>query len=133
MTQALRQQVRERAGHRCEYCRLRQEHEPDRPFHVEHIIATQHRGGDGLENLALACQLCNLLKAPNLSSLDPDTEELVRLFHPRNDAWEDHFRVEGAMIAGRTDVGRTTAWLLEMNSEDRVELRRTLIELGEWP
>jgi hypothetical protein len=37
------------------------------------------------------------------------------------------------MIAGRTDVGRTTAWLLEMNSEDRVELRRTLIDLGEWP
>lgn len=133
MTPALRRQVRERAGQRCEYCRLRQEHEPDRPFHVEHIIATQHRGGDSGENLALACQLCNLLKGPNLSGLDPDTEVLVRLFHPRNDVWEDHFRVGGAMIVGRTDVGRTTAWLLEMNGEDRVELRRTLIELGEWP
>ena len=133
MTPALRQQVRGRAGHRCEYCHLRQEHEPDRPFHIEHIIAMQHRGGGEVENLALACQLCNLLKGPNLSGLDPETEELVRLFHPRNDVWTDHFRTDGARIVGRTNVGRTTAWLLEMNSEDRVELRRTLIELGEWP
>lgn len=132
MKQAVRQQVRDRAGQRCEYCRLKQAHEPDRPFHVEHIIATCHRGGDGLDNLALACQWCNLLKGPNLTGLDPDTEQLVRLFHPRRDAWTDHFRMEGARIIGVSDVGRTTAWLLEMNSDDRLELRATLFELGEW-
>ena len=133
MTAALRRQVRSRAGERCEYCRLRQEHEPERPFHVEHIIAISHRGGDGLENLALACQLCNLLKGPNLSGIDPDTEQLERLFHPRKDAWDEHFRIPGATILGRTAIGRTTAWLLEVNSDDRVELRATLLELGEWP
>ena len=74
-----------------------------------------------------------MLKGPNLSSIDPDTEELVRLFHPRKDVWENHFRLDEAMIAGVTDIGRTTAWLLEMNSDDRVELRGTLIELREWP
>src|SRR5438094_709974 len=83
MTQTLRRRVRARAGDRCEYCRLKQEHEPDRPFHVEHVIARSHRGGDAPSNLALACQLCNLLKGPNLSSIDPDTEKLERLFHPR--------------------------------------------------
>ena len=77
--------------------------------------------------------MCNLLKGPNLSSIDPGTEELVRLFHPRKDVWEEHFWLDGAMIAGVTDIGRTTAWLLEMNSDDRVELRGTLIELREWP
>lgn len=133
MKQALRAQVRERAGERCEYCRLRQEHEPDRPFHVEHIIATKHRGGDDLDNLALACQLCNLLKGPNLSSIDPDTEKLERLFHPRKDQWAEHFRLEGAFIVRLTAIGRTTAWLLEMNGDDRVELRATMIALGEWP
>ena len=133
MTQAVRRQVRARAGGRCEYCRLRQEHEPHRPFHVEHIIASSHRGGDDSANLALACQLCNLLKGPNLSGIDPDTEKLVRLFHPRKEAWSKHFRIEGAVIVGTTAIGRTTAWLLEMNSDDRVELRETLIELGEWP
>jgi hypothetical protein len=131
MKQAHRQFVRDRAGNRCEYCRLKQEHEPDRPFHVEHIIATCHRGGDELDNLALACQWCNLLKGPNLAGRDPDMGKLVRLFHPRQDAWPDHFRMDGARIIGVGDVGRTTAWLLEMNSDERLELRATLIDLGE--
>ena len=129
----MRRRVRIRAGDRCEYCHLKQEHEPDRSFHVEHIIATSHRGGDEPDNLALACKLCNLLKGPNLTSIDPDTEKLERLFHPRREVWSDHFRLEGAVIIGITAVRRTTAWLMEMNNDDRVELRATLIELGEWP
>lgn len=133
MREALRQRVRIRAGDRCEYCHLKQEHEPDRSFHVEHIIAMSHRGSDEPDNLALACQLCNLLKGPNLTSIDPATEKLERLFHPRREVWSDHFRLEGARIIGITAVGRTTAWLMEMNSDDRVDLRATLIELGEWP
>ncbi len=133
MSPARRRQVRARAGERCEYCRLRQEHEPHRPFHTEHIIAASHRGGDELGNLSLACQLCNLLKGPNLSGIDPETEKLQRLFHPRKDVWSEHFTIEGAEIVSTPAIGRTTAWLLEMNSDDRLELRETLIELGEWP
>lgn len=128
-----RMMVRERAAHRCEYCHLRQEHEPTRTFHVEHVIAQQHRGSDDLENLALSCQLCNLLKGTNLTSLDPDSDQLTRLFHPRKDAWSQHFSIDGAHIVGKTDVGRTTVWLLEMNCEERVTLRSVLQELGEWP
>jgi hypothetical protein len=122
-----------RAGARCEYCRLREDHEPERRFHVEHVIATKHGGGDELENLAFACQFCNLLKGPSLASIDPDTAELVRLFHPRKNVWTEHFWIEGAIIVGVTAVGRTTAWLLEMNSPERVQLREILIELQEWP
>jgi 5-methylcytosine-specific restriction endonuclease McrA len=55
MDERLRQFVRERAGHRCEYCRLSQEAEPFFAYHIEHIIARQHGGGDNSENLALAC------------------------------------------------------------------------------
>ena len=133
MDARLRQIVRERAGHRCEYCRLRQAHEPTRPFHVEHIIALQHRGTDDLENLALACQLCNLLKGTNLTSLDPDTNLLTPLFHPRQHVWDEHFRMDGPVIFGLSDLGRTTVWLLEMNCVERVALRAVLIESGEWP
>ena len=57
---AVRRRVRERAGERCEYCRLRAEQDRFHPFHIEHIVARQHRGGDDLENLALACHQCNL-------------------------------------------------------------------------
>ena len=41
MEESLRRYVRSRAGDRCEYCRLRQEHETLTPFHVEHVIAAQ--------------------------------------------------------------------------------------------
>jgi hypothetical protein len=133
MTRALRREVTLRARSRCEYCRLRQEHEPDSTFHVEHVIATSHRGSDDLKNLALACQLCNLRKGPNLSSIDPDSGGLERLFHPRSDMWADHFGIDGPLIFGLTAIGRTTAWLLEFNNVNRVDLRAALIELGEWP
>ena len=51
MDATVKRQVRERADDRCEYCRLRQRHEQDRRFHVEHIIALRHGGQDDLANL----------------------------------------------------------------------------------
>ena len=54
MDERLRQTVRERADHRCEYCCLRQEAEPFFAYHVEHIVARQHGGTDDNANLALA-------------------------------------------------------------------------------
>ena len=131
MDQALRDQVRQRAGNRCEYCGLRQEHDHFHPFHVEHIVARQHGGSDRLENLALACQQCNLHKGPNLTGRDPDTNEVTRLFDPRKDNWSDHLARSGRRIVGRSATGRTTAWLLQMNSDERLELRAALLELGE--
>ena len=111
------QTVRERAGNRCEYCRLPQEFSALQ-LHIEHIIAHQHGGPDELENLALACPECNYHKGTNLTSIDPDTGEVTSLFHPRRQRWEDHFRRDGARIVGRTPVGRTTVWLLEINTGD---------------
>ena len=127
----LNRRVLERAGGRCEYCRLRQEHEPNRRFHIEHIIARRHRGADDFSNLALACALCNLQKGGCIRGLDPDGNEFTRLFHPRQDQWTEHFRREGARIVGRTEVGRTTVWLLDMNCDDRIKMRLALEALGE--
>lgn len=132
MTGAGRDFVRQRAGGRCEYCRLPDFALAPEDFHVEHIIARQHRGSDDPENLAWACIYCNLYKGPNLTSIDPDTGTLTPLFHPRRDRWEEHFRLDGARIAGRTSVGRTTAWLLEMNAEIVVHLRTSLLLEGRW-
>lgn len=126
----VRQAVRERAADRCEYCRMRQEWEPFYPYHIEHVVAQQHRGSDDLDNLALACRNCNLLKGPNLTGLDPDGDHLVRLFHPRSQHWHEHFRMEQGFVIGQTDVGRTTAFLLEMNSPHRLELR--MVNLADW-
>ena len=132
MTAAQREAVRRQAGGRCEYCRLPDSAMELEDFHVEHIIARKHGGADDADNLAWACIFCNLYKGPNLASFDPDTGELTRLFHPRRDRWEQHFRFEGSVIVGLTPVDRTTCWLLELNSEIFTTLRISLMREERW-
>jgi hypothetical protein len=131
MDARLRELVRERADHRCEYCRLPQSALPWARFHIEHIRAQQHGGSDDLANLALACRRCNGFKGPNLTAIDPATDAIVPLFNPRQDRWREHFAVEDLHIVGLTDVGRATAALLNMNDPDRLQLRSELTALGE--
>jgi 5-methylcytosine-specific restriction endonuclease McrA len=64
MSAALRQLVRDRAGHRCEYRHVRQADDPFFTFHVEHIVPRQHGGATVESNLALACHHCSLHKGP---------------------------------------------------------------------
>jgi hypothetical protein len=129
MDASTRQLVRDRAGLRGEYCRMPERHSALR-FHVEHILPRQHGGTDAAENLALAGPECNLRKGPNLTGIDPDTGVITRLFHPRSDRWEDHFVRDGAAISGLTPTGRTTAWLLDFDSPDRLRWRQLLAESG---
>jgi hypothetical protein len=123
MNAATKLLVRERAGYRCEYCQLHQADSPLATLHVEHVIPRKHGGLDDLDNLALACIDCNLRKGPNLTGLDPDTNEITELFHPRRHRWEDHFSWEGAYLVGKTAIGRTTVRVLDMNSDDQLNLR----------
>src|SRR5258705_13210634 len=111
---ALRQQVRERAGQRCEYCLLAEvqaffPHEPD------HIIAQKHGGESTLENLAFACFDCNRFKGSDIASFDPVTSELVPLFNPRRQRWHEHFGIEGGRIIPLTPAGRVTESILRLN------------------
>lgn len=131
MEHAIRQMVRQRAKDRCEYCRLRQAHEPTCPLHLDHIIAIKHQGAGTLENLAFACGVCNRAKGTNVAGIDPDSGELTRLYHPRKDTWDEHFLRDGALILRRTAIGRTTVWVLQMNIAPRFELIKLLLKLGE--
>jgi 5-methylcytosine-specific restriction endonuclease McrA len=94
--------------------------------HVEHIVAKQHGGSDDAENLALACHRCNLQKGPNLAGIDPVSGELVPLFHPRRDEWNNHFRLLEVHIEGVTPTRRATVKVLAMNDARRLELRTEL-------
>src|SRR5439155_20054658 len=98
----------------------------------DHIVARQHGGSDALTNLAWSCHRCNSLKGTNLVGVDPDSEKIVRLFNPRMDRREKHFNIQDGRIWGLTAVGRATVWLLQMNSRDRVAMRRILMEDGLW-
>jgi hypothetical protein len=125
MDLALVELVRRRAGGLCEYCHLPQQFSELR-FHIEHIIPRQHGGTEDAENLALACPDCNLVKGPNLTGVDPGTHRVVRLFHPRRDMWAEHFALDGALVVGKTPVGRATVSLLRVNDGQRQRVR-TLI------
>jgi len=131
MDAALRALVSQRAGGRCEYCRMRQEHLP-LALQLEHIIAKQHGGTDEADNLAMGCDRCNAFKGPNLSGIDPESGEIVTLFNPRTQLWQEHFTSDEARIAGLTPVGRATVRVLNMNAPRRIRLRMALLERGEW-
>jgi 5-methylcytosine-specific restriction endonuclease McrA len=122
MTVATRALVRQRAAHRREYCQLHQEDSPLAALHIEHIRPLKH-GGSGDANLCLACIDCNLHKAPNLTGIDPETDAVTPLFHPRQQRWDDHFRWDGIHLIGQTAVGRTTIRVLCLNSDEQLELR----------
>lgn len=47
----------------------------------------------------------------------------VRLYHPRNDVWAEHFTHEAVRIAGRTPIGRATVQVLSMNAYDLLLIR----------
>lgn len=122
----LRAQIRARARHRCEYCLVSESltlalHE------VDHIIAAKHGGATTADNLALCCTLCNKHKGSDLTSIDPETGEMERLFHPRRDHWEDHFELRGGEILARSAIGRVTVRLLRLNRPERISEREIMM------
>jgi hypothetical protein len=129
---ALIRQIRHRAGGCCEYCHMPEEF-TDIPFEIDHIIARKHDGATVPGNLALSCFRCNAFKGSDLSGRDPRTRRLTPLFNPRRHKWTVHFRWAGAVIVGRTPIGRTTASVLKMNDPFRVALREELFDEGVFP
>ena len=128
----LREVVQRRARGRCEYCLLHEEdarlpHEPD------HILACKHRGQTRAENLAWACFACNRFKGSDIASVDLETGQIVRLFDPRRDNWDSHFRLEYGRILPHTPEGRVTEYLLQLNRPERVLARLALSAAGRYP
>ena len=123
MDAATRDIVRNRANSRCEYCELHEDQSPLAALHIDHILPRKHGGADDLGNLALACIDCNLHKGSNVAGYDPETKQLTGLFHPRRHRWAEHFQWQGVLIVGITSIGRTTIEVLQMNTEERLQLR----------
>lgn len=109
---SLRELVIERAVGRCEYCRFPQK-AALLAFEMEHIVSEKHGGVTEADNLALACPFCNRAKGTDLGSIDPETGQLTPFFNPRTQAWEDHFRLEGAEIRPMSSNGRVTVSILQ--------------------
>jgi HNH endonuclease len=101
----LERQVRERAGNRCEYCRMHQSLQGG-TFHVEHVVPVSRGGDSELTNLALACPGCNLHKSDRVQVTDNETGQTVPLFHPRQHPWNEHFDRVGRIPTRRSNRHR---------------------------
>ncbi len=129
----LRRLIDERSTGRCEYCHIHNDHVV-LPHEPDHVIAIKHGGLTEADNLALACFLCNRFKGSDLASIDPQSNLIVRLFHPRTDNWLDHFRADDdGRIVPLTDIGRVTAQLLRFNLSESVLTRCELIARHLYP
>ena len=56
----------------------------------------------------------------------PDSNRLIRLFHPRKDSWKAHFEINEGEIIGKTKIGLATIKVLDLNNPDRIILRKEL-------
>jgi hypothetical protein len=125
----LRRLVRQRAADCCEYC-LIPESMTLATHAIDHIIAEKHGGLTVDENLALSCAVCNGYKGSDLASVDPETGDIIPLFHPRRDRWGDHFSIAEERFEPRTATGRVTVRLLRFNDANRTKERILLIKAG---
>ncbi len=118
--------VAKRANFICEYC-----HAPESafnfPFEIDHFIPLSKNGTDDLNNLVLACRACNAYKAFHNIGLH-DKKEDIRLFNPRQDIWNKHFRVnlDTLGIEGLTKIGSGTINRLKMNSVRQIKIETNL-------
>ncbi len=130
----LRQQVRQRFGYRCAYC-LTPEWIIGTAFTIDHIIPESLGGQTTVENLCLACLACNLIKGTQIVVVDPETQQVVPLFHPYLDHWFEHFawQGEGLYIVGVTPTGRATVNALRLNRDLLVNARRWWMDAGWHP
>jgi HNH endonuclease len=140
ISDTIKQTVRERANYLCEYC-----HSPERlsanRFTIDHIIPKSLSGSDDIANLALACRRCNERRYNFVAGIDPETQEIVPIFNPRQQKWTEHFVWidTGIVIQGLTSTGRATCIRLDLNDmrypeDDSIRgTRRFWVQIGLHP
>lgn len=98
-------------------------------FEMEHVLPLAADGDSSLDNLALACGGCNSHKHTKVDTLDPVNQIRTLLFHPRQQAWHEHFEWSAGYleIVGKTAVGRATVSALRMNRPSVINLRRVML------
>jgi len=125
----MRRLVYERANFCGEYC-LIPEAFTFATHEIDHIIAKKHGGKTIAENLALSCTLCNKYKGSDLTSIDPETDAITPLYHPRIDKWSENFKIQNGRVIPLTSKARVTTRLLQLNRKERIEERKLMIEVG---
>jgi hypothetical protein len=129
---SLRRLVIQRSDNRCEYCKISQVSQVA-TFHIDHIVPVVAGGETIAENLALACVSCSLRKGARQLLEDAETGEVVSIFNPRQQKWEEHFVWDDVRIIGLTAIGRATVQALDLNRSTMVAIRAEEKLLGRHP
>jgi HNH endonuclease len=130
----LQELVKDRAQNCCEYCICPASHATQNHSN-EHIFPESLGGTTTADNLALACQGCNNKKYNKTQAVDPISDSMVQLFHPRLDDWHEHFawQPDCLILVGLTPTGRATITALDLNRQGVINLRRSLLREGLHP
>ena len=131
---AVREQVKQRAGFRCEYCQT-SEWLHGIEGEIDHIIPRVEGGTGKSDNLCLACTACNGYKQAKTTGIDPETGQAVALFHPRRQHWWEHFvwNEDGTQVLGLSSCGRATVEALRLNHPLAVSARAVWVQAGYHP
>lgn len=134
ISDSLREQIDAADRRSCCYC-LTNEAVSGVPLTYDHITPVSRGGLTTFENVCLACRTCNEFKTNTLHAVDPLTQELAPLFHPRQQRWQEYFAwsLDGTRVEGMTAVGRTTIVALRMNHALIVAARRRWCAVGWHP
>ena len=130
---ALRQMVVVRAQGLCEYCQTAQTIVIE--MTLDHIVPEAAGGATEADNLCLACISWNTFKSAFQTGIDPQTNDEVQLFNPRQQQWGEHFRWsdDGLQVIGTTALGRATVARLQMNRSLAVHARHLWVQAGWHP
>ncbi len=102
---------------------------------TDHIIPLSQGGSHDKTNLCQACYRCNAFKGTFTHAFDALTEQVVPLYHPKQQVWAEHFAwtSDGLQIVGLTAQGRATIAALRMNDPWVTQARQIWILAGIHP
>lgn len=134
MNKTLKQAIKIRAKYCCEYCLTPEYFSPD-PFENDHIQPSSKDGDNDFENYAFSCSGCNGFKFNAIEAIDPASAQVVRLYNPRKDIWNEHFCWDEnfTVLLGISPIGRATVFKLKLNRTGLINLRVALRTVGEFP
>jgi hypothetical protein len=118
----------------CCYCRVSVANSGI-PLSFDHIEPRAAGGATTFENVCRCCRPCNEFKSDLSQVEDPLTGERTALFHPRRQAWREHFTwsEDASRIEGLTATGRATVVALRLNRPPLTAARRRWLVVGWHP
>ena len=134
ISELLQLQVRQQSNFLCEYCHASENWQYVK-FTVDHIKPRSIGGDDSFENLALACFHCNRRKTNRSLAIDPESNESVSLFNPRQNNWNKEFIWSSSelYLLGQTAIGRATIAALDLNRDRVIAIRQADRDIGRHP